>query len=96
VKIKTYKIRKFALFRFLKAGLYAESLGEELGLYTDPYQKLYKSELFRSIRLVTDVGLHTGKITREESIQYMMEKEEENKLQFQKQKDIWPGAKTFL
>jgi uncharacterized protein (DUF885 family) len=43
-------------------------------LYTDPYQKLaaYKSELFRSIRLVTDVGLHTG-ITREESIQYMME-----------------------
>jgi uncharacterized protein (DUF885 family) len=57
-------------------------------LYTDPYQKLaaYKSELFRSIRLVTDVGLHTGKITREESIQYMMEKEEENnKLQFQKQ-----------
>jgi uncharacterized protein (DUF885 family) len=33
----------------------------------------YKSELFRSIRLVTDVGLHTGK-TREESIQYMMEK----------------------
>jgi uncharacterized protein (DUF885 family) len=44
-------------------------------LYTDPYQKLaaYKSELFRSIRLVTDVGLHTGKITREESIQYMME-----------------------
>jgi uncharacterized protein (DUF885 family) len=36
--------------------------------------------------LVTDVGLHTGKITREESIQYMMEKEEENnKLQFQKQ-----------
>jgi uncharacterized protein (DUF885 family) len=43
-----------------------ESLGEELGLYTDPYQKLaaYKSELFRSIRLVTDVGLHTGKITR--------------------------------
>jgi hypothetical protein len=25
--------------------------------------------------LVTDVGLHTGKITREESIQYMMEKQ---------------------
>jgi hypothetical protein len=40
--------------------------------------------------------LDYGKITRE-SIQYMMEKEEENnKLQFQKQKDIWPGrANTF-
>jgi uncharacterized protein (DUF885 family) len=44
--------------------------------------------------LVTDVGLHTGKITREESIQYMMKKEEENnKLQFQKQKDISGRAK---
>ncbi|MBC7846305.1 MAG: DUF885 family protein [Flavobacterium sp.] len=56
--------------------LYAESLGETLGLYTDPNQKLaaYKSELFRAIRLVTDVGLHTGIMSREESIQYMMEK----------------------
>jgi uncharacterized protein (DUF885 family) len=46
--------------------------------------------------LVTDVGLHTGKITREESIQYMMEEEENNKLQFQKQKDIWPGWPSTL
>lgn len=72
------KIRKFATYSVFSEGwaLYAESLGEELGLYTDPYQKLaaYKSELFRAIRLVTDVGLHTGIMTREESIQYMMEK----------------------
>ncbi|MFX7949455.1 DUF885 family protein, partial [Acinetobacter baumannii] len=34
----------------------------------------YQSELFRSIRLVVDVGMHTGKLTREEAIQYMMEK----------------------
>ncbi|RTY86264.1 DUF885 domain-containing protein [Flavobacterium sp. RSP15] len=72
------KIRQFASYSVFSEGwaLYAESLGEELGLYTDPYQKLaaYKSELFRAIRLVTDVGLHTGILTREESIQYMMEK----------------------
>jgi len=72
------KIRKFAGYSVFSEGwaLYTESLGEELGLYTDPYQKLaaYKSELFRAIRLVTDVGLHTGSMTREESIQYMMEK----------------------
>jgi uncharacterized protein (DUF885 family) len=72
------KIRKFASYSVFSEGwaLYAESLGEELGLYTDPYQKLaaYKSELFRAIRLVTDVGLHTGIMTREESIKYMMEK----------------------
>ena len=57
-------------------GLYAESLGDELALYKDPYQKLaaYQSELFRSIRLVVDVGMHTGKLTREEAIKYMMEK----------------------
>ena len=74
----TPKIRKFAAYAVFSEGwaLYTESLGEELGLYTDPYQKLaaLKSELFRSIRLVTDVGLHTGKMTREESIKYMMEK----------------------
>ena len=72
------KIRQFASYSVFSEGwaLYAESLGEELGLYTDPYQKLaaYKSELFRAIRLVTDVGLHTGIMTREDSIQYMMEK----------------------
>lgn len=72
------KIRKYASYPVFSEGwaLYAESLGEELGLYTDPYQKLaaYKSELFRAIRLVTDVGLHAGIMTREESIQYMMEK----------------------
>ncbi|MCW3109146.1 MAG: hypothetical protein JWQ09_3652 [Segetibacter sp.] len=72
------KIRKFASYSVFTEGwaLYTESLGDELGLYTDPYQKLaaYKSELFRAIRLVTDVGLHTGKMTREESINYMMEK----------------------
>lgn len=72
------KLRKFSGYGVFSEGwaLYTESLGDELGLYTDPYQKLasYKSELFRAIRLVTDVGLHTGKITREESIKYMMEK----------------------
>ena len=72
------KIRQFASYSVFSEGwaLYAESLGEELGLYKDPYQKLaaYKSELFRAIRLVTDVGLHTGIMTREESIQYMMER----------------------
>jgi uncharacterized protein (DUF885 family) len=47
--------------------------------------------------LVTDVGLHTGKITREESIQYMMEKEEENnKLQFQKRIYGQAGPSTLI
>lgn len=58
-------------------GLYAESLGSLLGCYTDPYQKLgaYGTEIHRAVRLVTDVGLHTGKMTREAAIKYMMEHE---------------------
>jgi uncharacterized protein (DUF885 family) len=55
-------------------GLYCESLGKELGLYTDPYQYAgaLGGELHRAIRLVVDVGLHTGKLTREQAIQYLL------------------------
>jgi len=70
------KIRQFASYSVFSEGwaLYAESLGEELGLYTDPYQKLgaYKAEMFRAMRLVVDTALHTGKMSREEAIEYMM------------------------
>jgi uncharacterized protein (DUF885 family) len=54
--------------------LYIESLGSRLGCYTDPYQEMaaLNNEMMRAIRLVTDVGLHTGKMTREESIAYIM------------------------
>jgi uncharacterized protein (DUF885 family) len=54
-------------------GLYCETLGKELGLYTDPYQYAgaLGGELHRALRLVVDVGLHTGKLTREQAIQYM-------------------------
>ncbi|MBC6606753.1 DUF885 domain-containing protein [Hymenobacter sp. BT188] len=54
--------------------LYTESLGKELGLYTDPYQYMgrLKDEMHRAIRLVVDVHLHTGQMTREQAIQYMM------------------------
>lgn len=57
--------------------LYCESLGKELGLYTDPYQYMgaLGEEIHRAIRLVVDVAMHTGKMTREEAIQYMMENE---------------------
>lgn len=79
------KIRQYASYSVFSEGwgLYAESLGEELGLYSDPYQKLgdYKGEIFRAMRLVVDTGLHTGKMTREEAIAYMIENggTEENK-----------------
>jgi uncharacterized protein (DUF885 family) len=54
--------------------LYCESLGKELGLYTDPYQYMAAlgDEIHRAIRLVVDVGLHTKNMTRDEAIRYMM------------------------
>jgi len=58
-------------------GLYTESLGKQLGCYTDPYQELgaLGTEIHRAIRLVVDTGIHTGKMTREDAIRYMMEHE---------------------
>ncbi len=57
--------------------LYCESLGKELGLYTDAYQYMgaLGDEVHRAIRLVVDVAMHTGKMTREQAIKYMMENE---------------------
>lgn len=58
--------------------LYCESLGKELGLYTDPYQYMgaLGDEIHRAIRLVVDVAMHAKGMTREEAIQYMMENEQ--------------------
>lgn len=53
---------------------YCETLGPEFGLYTDPYQKMgyLSDQMLRAVRLVVDTGIHTGKITREEAIQYFL------------------------
>jgi uncharacterized protein (DUF885 family) len=54
-------------------GLYAESLGKDLGVYTDPYQYFgrLQGELWRAIRLVVDTGLHSKGWTRQQVLDYM-------------------------
>jgi uncharacterized protein (DUF885 family) len=64
-------------------GLYAESLGRELGVYQDPYSYFgyLQNDLWRAIRLVVDTGLHSKGWTREQVIAYMLENSAESETQ---------------
>jgi uncharacterized protein (DUF885 family) len=55
-------------------GLYAESLGEEMGFYKDPYSKFGQLtyEMWRAVRLVVDTGLHSMNWTRQQAIDFFM------------------------
>jgi uncharacterized protein (DUF885 family) len=56
-------------------GLYAESLGKRLGLYQDPYSRFgaLTYEIWRSVRLVVDTGMHHLGWSRQKAIDYFME-----------------------
>jgi len=73
------KFRRFAWYGAYGEGwaLYSESLGKELGLYTDPIQYMgaLGDEMHRAVRLVVDVGMHMKHMTREQAIKYMMDEE---------------------
>ncbi|RYY53151.1 MAG: DUF885 domain-containing protein, partial [Chitinophagaceae bacterium] len=55
-------------------GLYAETLGQAMGMYTDPYQYLGRlnADMERSVRLVVDVGLHYKGWSREKAVDYIL------------------------
>ncbi|MDB5020510.1 MAG: hypothetical protein JWQ28_1637, partial [Pedobacter sp.] len=73
------KFRRYTFYGAYIEGwaLYCESLGKELGLYTDPYQHMgaLGDEMHRAIRLVVDVGIHTKGMSRGDAIKYMMDNE---------------------
>lgn len=77
-------------------GLYAESLGGELGLYKDPYSKFgaLTFEMWRAVRLVVDTGIHAFGWNREKAIEYMEKNTGKDELSATVEIDryiVWPG-----
>jgi uncharacterized protein (DUF885 family) len=77
-------------------GLYAESLGTEMGFYTDPYSKFGQLtyEMWRACRLVVDTGMHEFGWSRQQAIDFMKENtaKAENDIIVEIDRYIvWPG-----
>ncbi len=77
-------------------GLYAESLGEEMGFYQDPYSKFgqLSYEMWRAIRLVTDTGMHAKGWTRQQAIDYFLANAPKTENDVTVEIDryiVWPG-----
>ena len=77
-------------------GLYAESLGDEMGLYDDPYSKFGQLmyEIWRASRLVVDTGMHYLRWDRQKAIDFMMENTAKQALEVAAEIDryiVWPG-----
>ncbi|HYX52308.1 MAG TPA: DUF885 domain-containing protein [Candidatus Limnocylindrales bacterium] len=92
------KFRRFGSYTaFVEGwGLYGESLGEDMGLYDDPYSKFGQLtyEMWRAVRLVVDTGIHAKHWTREQAINFFMENAPKAELDIVNEIDryiAWPG-----
>jgi uncharacterized protein (DUF885 family) len=77
-------------------GLYAESLGEDMQLYDDPYDRMgqLSYEMWRAVRLVVDTGMHAKGWSRDKAIDYFLQNAPKTRLDVENEIDryiVWPG-----
>ena len=89
--------RDFEATAFIEGwALYSESLGEEMGLYADPYDKFGQLtyEMWRAVRLVVDTGIHHKRWSRQQAIDYFKANAAKTELDIVNEVDryiSWPG-----
>jgi uncharacterized protein (DUF885 family) len=77
-------------------GLYAESLGKEMGFYKDPYSRFGQLtyEMWRAVRLVVDTGMHALGWSRQQAIDFFKENSSKPEHDIVVEIDryiVWPG-----
>ncbi len=77
-------------------GLYSEGLGDQIGLYADPYSKFGQLtyDMWRAVRLVVDTGMHAQHWTRQQAIDYFKANAPKAELDITNEIDryiSWPG-----
>jgi len=92
------QFRRFLPFEAFTEGwaMYAEELGHEMTNSEDPYDKigLLQSDMFRTARMMTDIGLHHKKWLRDQAVSFMQQNAGLDKREAEEEVDryiVWPG-----
>ncbi len=92
------RFRRFGMYNAFVEGwaLYCESLGGELGVLDDPYDRFgqLSAEMWRAVRLVVDTGLHAEGWTREQAVRYFIAHTGQPELNARVEVDrylVWPA-----